>query len=60
MKKLFKITGFVSLFAALILAVSYALGLVSTGAVPLVLLFEVVGVLCYSSSLGDKNGNSKN
>lgn len=60
MKKLFKITGFVSLFAALILAVSYALGLVSTGAVSLVLLFEVVGVLCYSSSLGDKNGNFKN
>jgi hypothetical protein len=60
MKKLFKITGFVSLFAALILAVSYALGLVSTGAVSFVLFFEVVGVLCYSSSLGDKHGNSKN
>ncbi len=60
MNKLFKITGFIALFTALIVAVSYALGLVGPEAVSIVLIFEIDGVLCYASSMGGKHGKSKN
>ena len=58
MNKLFKITGFVALFTALFLAVLYALGELGSEAVSLTLIFEVIGILCYASSIGGKMLNN--
>ncbi len=60
MNKLFKIIGFIALFTALIVAVSYAFGLVGPEAVSIVLFFEFVGVLCYASGMGENHGKTNN
>lgn len=60
MNKLFKITGFIALFTALIVAVLYAFGDVGSEAVSIVIIFEIVGVLCYAASMGGKHGKTNN
>lgn len=60
MNKLFKITGFIALFTALIVAALYAFGQVGSEAVAIVLFFEIVGVLSYAASTGGKHGKTNN